>query len=165
MDNLMTTYGTSEMLPSRRSSCSDASSRPSATSLAGRAPAPPQPVPMPAAPPVVSKPAVPAGDLQPAGPTVPVPSPAGSPAVARQASEPGSPVKGAGDLTEREDPQRKSEEVSVDTDTGLHFVEGQHRAAQKAKQELLLARNLQQASVSYPGDALIKVKSTCVLSV
>lgn len=143
MDNLMTTYGTSEMLPSRRSSCSDASSRPS-TSLGGRPPAPPQPVSAPAAP-LVVKPAVPARDLQPAGPPVPVHKPAEAPAVARRASEPCSPVKGA-DLMGREEVRRKSGEA----DMGLQFVVGQHRAAQKAKQELLLARNLQQAAVSYP---------------
>ena len=159
MDNLMTTYGTSEMLPSRRSSCSDASSRPS-TSLGGRSAAPPQPVSAPAAPSVVSKPAVPARDLQPAGPPVPVHKPAGPPAVARRSSEPGSPVKRA-DLTEREEVRRKSE----DADTGLQFVEGQRRAAQKAKQELLLARNLHQASVSSPGGVQSKVKLACILLV
>lgn len=146
MDNLMTTYGTSEMLPSRRSSCSDASSRPS-TSLGGRPPAPPQPVSAPAAP-LVVKPAVPARDLQPAGPPVPVHKPAEAPAVARRASEPCSPVKGA-DLMGREEVRRKSGEA----DMGLQFVVGQHRAAQKAKQELLLARNLQQAAVKRPPPA------------
>ena len=157
MDNLMTTYGTSEMLPSRRSSCSDASSRPS-TSLGGRPPAPPQPVSAPPAPLVVSKPASPAGDPRPAGAPVPVHKPAGSPAVARRASEPGSPVKGA-DLMEREELRRKSGEA----DTGLQFVEGQRRAAQKAKQELLLARNLQQAAVSCPGDVFSQFKLMSVL--
>ena len=158
MDNLMTTYGTSEMLPSRRSSCSDVSSRPS-TSLGGRPPAPPQPVSAPAAPPAVSRPAVPARDLQPASAPVPVHKPAGSPPLARRASEPGSPVKGA-DITRREELRRRSGEADV----GLQFVEGQHRAAQKAKQELLLARNLQQASVSCPGDVLFKVRLSSVLS-
>ena len=158
MDNLMTTYGTSEMLPSRRSSCSDVSSRPS-TSLGGRPPAPPQPASAPAAPPVVNKPAVPARDPQPAGVPVPVHKPAGSPPPTWRASEPCSPVKGA-DSMEREHLRRKSGEA----DTGLQFVEGQHRAAQKAKQELLLARNLQQAAVSYPGDVWLKVKLTSVLS-
>ena len=109
MDNLMTTYGTSEMLPSQRSSCSDVSSRPS-TSLGGRPPAPPQPVSAPAAPLVVSKPASPARDLQPAGAPVPVHNPAGSPAVARRASEPCSPVKGA-DLMERDEQLLESGEA------------------------------------------------------